>query len=637
MDRESVREFLKELAGPNVEMKNQGDWISTHCILAPWEHSGGTDANMSFGVKVNDNGNSIYNCLAGSTEVVTSEGIATIAELSGSTKQVITPQGLWTSAKFSSYGLQRLYEIRLSRNGVKKTIYATNEHRWFAVKEGATKSYECTTGGLRPGVRLASALPSKRSCWSLDPEGVKHGIVFGDGTRYANNPATGAVALFGGKAIDLQQWFVEYRKKEYKTTEGVRYLHFAGAFGSMKELPDASTCDDSYLLGVLAGYVATDGCVAKGGDVTLNSSVLANLVWVRDTCYRLGIATFGITTRLRKGFLDQPGETHDLRFVGSQLDDSFFLLSKHRSRFAGKRRKYERLRWSVVAVRRTNRVEEVYCAEVPKYHAFTLEGNILTGNCLACHNKGPLESLLQKLGRFSGEDYSSLVEQVGDGEFLSSKLPEWGARKSRKITLGEPTEDIMRTIYDPAAGHPYLDGRGINSSTANELDLRVDPKDSRGEERILFPIHSMDGAFRGFTGRAVRRGIEPKVRDYFGLQKRLLLLGEHDIYPSNDILILVEGLFDYARLKQFGYDVVASMHSQVTEYQARTIVRLGKPVYVFFDNDKAGILGRKSVRELIAPHLPTFKVKYPDHINDPGQTSFTEDMMHRMVRRARLL
>ena len=106
---------------------------------------------------------------------------------------------------------------------------------------------------------------------------------------------------------------------------------------------------------------------------------------------------------------------------------------------------------------------------------------------------------------------------------------------------------------------------------------------------------------------------------------------------SKHILILVEGLFDYARLKQFGYDVVASMHSQVTEYQARTIVRLGKPVYVFFDNDKAGVLGRKSVRELIAPHLPTFKVKYPDHINDPGQTSFTEDMMHRMVRRARLL
>lgn len=37
--------------------------------------------------------------------------------------------------------------------------------------------------------------------------------------------------------------------------------------------------------------------------------------------------------------------------------------------------------WKVISVEETNRHEDVYCAVVPDSHTFTLEGNILTGNC----------------------------------------------------------------------------------------------------------------------------------------------------------------------------------------------------------------------------------------------------------------
>ena len=60
------------------------------------------------------------------------------------------------------------------------------------------------------------------------------------------------------------------------------------------------------------------------------------------------------------------------------LSEDFFILSTHKKNFSGnKQRRY----WSVVSVEETNRIEDVYCATVDDYHAFTLADNILTGNC----------------------------------------------------------------------------------------------------------------------------------------------------------------------------------------------------------------------------------------------------------------
>jgi len=41
----------------------------------------------------------------------------------------------------------------------------------------------------------------------------------------------------------------------------------------------------------------------------------------------------------------------------------------------------KRSKWKVKSIEHTNIIKEVYCAIVPKYHSFTLEGNIHTGNC----------------------------------------------------------------------------------------------------------------------------------------------------------------------------------------------------------------------------------------------------------------
>ena len=69
-------------------------------------------------------------------------------------------------------------------------------------------------------------------------------------------------------------------------------------------------------------------------------------------------------------------------FCSDSLTTDFFLLEEHRNRFISSPKKGAKKQdWKVVSVRPTDRFEEVFCAEVEGDHSFTLEDNLLTGNC----------------------------------------------------------------------------------------------------------------------------------------------------------------------------------------------------------------------------------------------------------------
>ncbi|WP_100499111.1 DNA primase [Geodermatophilus chilensis] len=57
--------------------------------------------------------------------------------------------------------------------------------------------------------------------------------------------------------------------------------------------------------------------------------------------------------------------------------------------------------WVVRSVEWSDRVEEVFCAEVPGTHAFTLEDDILTGNCFGCGVGGDVIRFVQEIDHLS--------------------------------------------------------------------------------------------------------------------------------------------------------------------------------------------------------------------------------------------
>ena len=270
-------------------------------------------------------------------------------------------------------------------------------------------------------------------------------------------------------------------------------------------------------------------------------------------------------------------------------------------------------------------------------------------NCFSCKAKGPLTYMLQLLARYSGRDLSGKIAALETTEALGGDLPEWGSniRDVRK-DIPPPPPNEYTDLYDPVGEHPYLRKRGITLDISKQLDLRIDEADSHGHERILFPVYSHTGQFYGYTGRAVDDSVRPRIRDYFGLPKSHLLLGSEWVDPSvHKYIILVEGLFDFARLWSYRQPVVAAMHSTITPNQAAILKSLGLPVYVLFDNDKAGHNGRREVKKQLVRHVVVYKPPYPLRqivdrrtglhrpINDPAE--LRESEVRVMLRRAKLM
>lgn len=268
-------------------------------------------------------------------------------------------------------------------------------------------------------------------------------------------------------------------------------------------------------------------------------------------------------------------------------------------------------------------------------------------NCFTCHSKGKLSYLLRKLEAYTGEDWRAMADAIDRGEFYSGSVPQWGDTGEKEDVLPPPiSKEDYFDLYDPLVDHPYLRARGVTRKAARIMELLHDPGDG-GEERILFPVYGPDKALYGFSGRAVRKEAKLKVKDYYGLPKRLLLLGAHLVQPEDEFVILVEGLFDYARMVTHGLPGMAFMSSTLTKAQAEIVKDIGKPVYFFHDNDGPGEDAREKAKELLWRHVPVMKVRYPKErtvetpegdlrvAKDPAE--LTKEQIEKMIDDARLM
>ena len=364
-----------------------------------------------------------FHCLAGETRVLTWDGPRPISELAGSEHRVLSRRGDWVTAPFRSYGVMPLMRITLTRNRQVKEIYATDEHRWF-VRSGRTQQQtrEVLTKDLRVGARLVGAFPRSRiGRTKLSAFGVARGFTYGDGYRLGS----GSVAMLApGKDLEMLKWFPLSPTSQHSD----RLLAF-GLPAYFKERPDPDE-STSYLLGWLAGYFAADGCVAEDGTVILSSASRADLEFVRMLCTRIGIGSYGITSQMRSGFPGRdPSALFRVHLINEDLPEEFFLLGEHRTRFVERPKAFARRGWVVQSVDATDRVEEVFCAEVEQGHAFALEDNILTGNCFGCQESGDVISFLMKIDHLS---FAETVERLADRTGVQLRYEEGGVTPGRQ-------------------------------------------------------------------------------------------------------------------------------------------------------------------------------------------------------------
>lgn len=138
----------------------------------------------------------------------------------------------------------------------------------------------------------------------------------------------------------------------------------------------------------------------------------------------------------------------------------------------------------------------------------------------------------------------------------------------------------------------------INKNGTNLYDVFKD--------RIIFPIHNLDGRVVGFSGRCYKNELTPKylnTKETYLFKKGTILFHYHkakDAVRLKKEIILVEGYMDCIRMHSVGIkNVVAIMGTSLTKDTANSLKKLHAKVILMLDNDSAGEEATLRVGEIL--------------------------------------
>ena len=318
-----------------------------------------------------------FNPVSGDSIVVTREyGNVPISTLQGKSATVLNKNGEWASATFNSYGVQPLKRVNLGMNSnTRREVYATDNHRWI-LSDGTV----VPTHLLKEGDRIDFVSAPKAEQDDDYILGVRHGIVYGDGTTVkAQQRVKGYMVRLCGAGKDFLSFFEGYPVSYPPTANGDPIVMLYDAFAAthaLKELPSAQE-SESYLLGFIRGWLSTDGHISKRDSQTSICCNSAGKDWLYQYAERAGFVIQGSTIQPRTtNYGERKEDTFVVRISRSSLTEED-ILSKTKQQYF----KPLKSQFHVRSVEDTDRVEEVFCAEVPDTNTFVLEGGLVTGNC----------------------------------------------------------------------------------------------------------------------------------------------------------------------------------------------------------------------------------------------------------------
>ena len=393
---------------------------------------------------LHDSYNTTYKpyCFSGDTKFLTKSGVKRFDEMVGQTVKVLNKDHGWESAKVSSFGTAKLWEIRFERCGASKTIKATGNHRWFVRDKSNRKNNIIETRYLKPGMRVPFNTSKVWSQIEPSPFGVAHGFFIGDGYK-GERPR----ANFCGDKTALLPYFtpanVTGNEKEYTTYGIPKYF---------RNLPSLDE-NPSYLYGFLSGYFAADGCVDSYGRCTIASGDIKNLEFVRDILCVLGMPVNDIRSQKRVSNLTNEESTIYILTISNEcLSENFFIRPMHKERFNANRVKRDRY-WIVKSVKETNEEDIVYCATTES-GSFTLDNNILTHNCYAYDIEDLITKGLYFIEGFNNQPPKHLVTYT---DFVA-ELTSWCCNRSSGA-VGLPSFLVYSFYFwkkDVESGHYML-------------------------------------------------------------------------------------------------------------------------------------------------------------------------------------
>ncbi len=257
-------------------------------------------------------------------------------------------------------------------------------------------------------------------------------------------------------------------------------------------------------------------------------------------------------------------------------------------------------------------------------------------HCYACHAAGHISQLMRHFGA-SRDVIDIYIAQAN----LGSKHEKGKVGKvGTKILLGEDPFRGKFILDDEIIDRYRLAPRellnaGYSKNTLKHFEVGFD----RENLRITYPLRNLYGDLVGISGRTVA-GLEPRYKIYtrelvartdfhvpatytMDAVKEAILWHAHIIRPilfhEDGAIIVTEGFKAAMWTWQSGYqNVTALIGSSLTEFHAEILATYTKEVFLFLDNNEAGLKGtyyaamrleRKGLIPLIA--------RYPDQRQQP--------------------
>ena len=318
----------------------------------------------------------VNNCFSGDTRFITKNGPRSLQDAVGEEVEVRNRFGEWEAAEVRPFGEQELYIVRFS-NGLQ--VKTTANHLWWQ-EDGTRVS---TLNLQEVPFSLAASMPD------LDPEGVRHGIIYGDG--FLSNEGRYSKIVFVNPEKDqaLVDWFadedreitvgggavVNYRTvRQYKagTCVALQPAHY-------KALPEA--CTPEYARGFIAGLIATDGTVPETGSVSISQEGLAACERIAELAVLAGCVVNSVRCVSTRS--PYTGERRELGMVSIKPFSAPVILPSHVARIQARNlRQNFKMGLTVEEVSPTGETAPVYCVVAPQSESFTLANGLITSNCV---------------------------------------------------------------------------------------------------------------------------------------------------------------------------------------------------------------------------------------------------------------
>ena len=374
-----------------------------------------------------------HNCFARNTQFLTSEGVKTFESFEvGDTVTVLNADGDWVPATVVNTADERpmlAITVREGRTGKEKTITSTPCHR-FPVRRpsgGKNKIKVVQAKDLKIGHRLvlnSADLPD------LDEDGIRHGIVFGDGSLRKNKPNPGeclkARLYLCGDKRHLQSHF---EGCDIHQRDDIDQTLIRGLPSKWKCLP-SNDCSQSYVAGFIAGFLAADGNIS-GFTISICTGRQAVVDWIRDQSPRIGVRVTGVQWLERDGC-----GAFQIRFSRPTFPENMVLRHHHMEHFRRSHTSRPR-QWRIIDIQ--DAAPQVgWCVMEPVTNHFTLSDNILVMNTSATIELREHE--IEPLGR-------RIHQAIQDDEgYISAALL---ARYDNLQTFPRlPFEPISRETYE---------------------------------------------------------------------------------------------------------------------------------------------------------------------------------------------